>query len=191
MHSRPSLRVLVALLVPLAGATGCATTSNPTPEANGVTSRSVEVNGTVVETNDIATGQVIHVRGTPVAAMSALAQIYSDLKIPIGTMVTTTGQIGNNNYNVPSHRLGTKWLSDYLNCGQEQASGARADAADVTISVMSKAVAVGDTASDVTTNVAGWARSIGSSTNIVPCQTTGALEHDINLRLALAMAKGA
>ena len=121
--------------------------------------------------------------------MSALAQIYGDLKIPIGTMVTATGQIGNANLPVPSHRIGGKWLSDYINCGQEQAGVNRADAADITISVMSKAVALGDTASDVTTNVAGWARPIGQSTNIVPCQTTGALEHVINVRLALAMAK--
>lgn len=171
----------------------CATTGSSTPDdnSNAVTSRSIEVNGTISETNDIGSGQKIQVRGTPIAAVSALAEIYNDLKIPIGTMAATSGQIGNSSLRVPSHRIGGKWLSDYLNCGMEQMTVNRADASDVSISIMSTAVAVGDSASNVTTTLSGFASSVGSSSNTVPCQSTGALEHQINVRLAVALAKSA
>jgi hypothetical protein len=171
---------------------GCASsgTPTPTPDPGTVTSRSMAINGVVVETNDVASGQQIVVRGTPGAAMTALAQIYADMKIPIATMSPATGQIGNLSLPVPNHRLNGKSLSTYVNCGQEAMSGSRADLGDVTVSIISRAVASGDTASVVTTDVKGWARPVGTSSNIVPCETTGALEHDINVKLAVARASG-
>ncbi len=191
MQGRSSIPVLVAVLASVLAAAGCGTVGTQSPEENGVTSRSIEINGGVVETNDMATGQKVQVRGTPIAAMSALAAIYNDLKIPIGTMVPSAGEIGNANLRVPSHRVNGRALSDYLNCGTEQAGVSRADMADVSISIMSKAIAVGDSASDVTTALTGRANSVGSSTNQVPCQSTGDLEHLINVRLAAAMGKSA
>jgi hypothetical protein len=184
-------------LLPASTLVGCATTSNPAPDTNGVTVHSNETTvskgsgerGMTVVTNDVNGGSQIHVSGTPMAAMSALAQIYSDLKIPIGTMATSTGQIGNSNYTVPSHEIGGNALSRYLNCGLDPTSTPRADAGVVTISVMSTAVAIGDTASVVTTTVSGSARPINDSSNRVTCQTTGGLERRINTRLAVAMAK--
>jgi hypothetical protein len=191
MRCRPSLRVLLAALSPALVAIGCASTSTSSPDVNGVTSRTIEVNGHTVETNYQATGQEIQARGTPLAVMSALTTIYTDMQIPISTMQTSTGQLGNLNLRVPSHKLVGKPLSSYLNCGQEQMSGSRADLGDVTISVMSRAVAINDTTVNVTTNLEGWARPIGESSNVVPCQSTGTLEHLINVRVALAMASGA
>jgi hypothetical protein len=148
----------------------------------------MQINGKTIDMTDAATGQQIRVKGPPLTVLSALTQIYSDMKIPIATMITATGQIGNLNLAVPTHRLNGKYLSTYLNCGQESMSGSRADLGDVTISIMSKAVADGDTASLVTTDLKGWARPVGSSSNVVPCQTNGILEHDINIKLAQAMA---
>ena len=190
MKRRFSFSVLAAPTLPTLVALGCASTSTPTPDPGDVTSRSMAVNGVVVETTDVASGQQITVRGTPRTAMTALAQIYSDMKIPLGTMTVATGQIGNINLPVPNHRLNGKPLSTYLNCGQESMSGSRADMSDVTISVLSRAVADGDTASVVTTDVKGWARPVGTNSNIVPCETTGALEHDINIKLAVILASG-
>jgi hypothetical protein len=188
MNRRRSFSLSAAATVPILAVFGCASTSTPSPDPGDVTSRSMVVNGVVTETKDVASGQQITVRGTPRTAMTALAQIYSDMNIPLGTMTVATGQIGNINLPVPNHRLNGKPLSTYLNCGQESMSGSRADLGDVTISVLSRAVADGDTASVVTTDVKGWARPVGTSSNIVPCETTGALEHDINVKLAVILA---
>ena len=147
MRAGQSVRLMVTVLCPVLAAIACASTtgSTPTPDVNGVTSRTMEINGRTVETNYQATGQEIRVRGTPLAVMSALAQIYTDMKIPVATMQTSTGQLGNMNLRVPSHNLVGKSLSTYLNCGQEQMSASRADLGDVTISVLSKATAASDT----------------------------------------------
>lgn len=192
MRRRLSVRALLTAISPALVAVGCASTSTPSPsqDVNGVTSRTMEIYGRTVETNYMATGQEIKVRGTPLSVMSALTQIYTDMKIPIATMQTSTGQLGNLNLRIPSHKLVGKPLSEYLNCGQEQMSGSRADLGNVTVSVMSRVIATTDSTATVTTNLEGWARPVGESSNVVPCQSTGTLEHLINVRTALAMASG-
>ena len=192
MRSSRLVRLSLAPLLPACVAIGCATTSNQTPDVTDVSWHSMEVRSgghdDVVQSNDVATGVQVRVRGTPAGTMAALNQIYADLKIPIGTMSTEKSQIGNASYRVATHHIAGKWLSDYVDCGRDQTGGSRADGADVTISVLSAAVAVGDS-TDVRTFVSGWARPLNESTNSVPCQTTGALEQTINDRLKAVMAK--
>jgi hypothetical protein len=124
--------------------------------------------------------------------MSGLTQVYAALDIPIGTMTTTSGQVGNVNLRVPSHSVGGRPLSAYLSCGLGSSlSGNLADQGQVTISVLSTVVADGDSASVVTTEVAGRARSVGQSTDQIQCQSNGGLERRINVALVLAMRSGA
>jgi hypothetical protein len=190
MSDRLTARLLGAALVPTL-AMACATTTTNTPEVSGASLHSMAINGNVVETERAANAAQITVTGRPVAAMSVLMRIYGDLKIPIGTMNPSTGLIGNSSLAVPSHKLAGKSLSDFLDCGSESSLGLRTDLDDVIVSILSTAVASGDSATLVTTELQGWARPTGNSSNAVPCQSNGTLEHQINIKVASALAAGA
>ena len=185
--------VIGSALAPIMAATGCASTQSPAPAAADPGPRMVLVTplGRSISTTDLDPGQKVRVQATPLAVMSGLTQVYADLKIPIGTMTTSSGQVGNINLRVPSHSIGGTPLSAYLSCGQGSSlSGNLADLGEVTISVLSTVVAVGDSASLVTTEVAGRARSVGQSTDQLQCQSNGGLERRINVSLALIMRSG-
>jgi hypothetical protein len=191
MIERLSIGTLAAAILPTIIATGCATTANPTPEVSGVTPHSISINGTVEETESDANAAQIRVLGSPLTTMSVLMQVYKELNIPIGTMNTTAGLVGNSSLAVPSHKLAGKSISSYLYCGQESMLGLRTDLDDVIVSILSTAVKAGDSATVVTTELKGWARPTGNSSNAVPCESNGTLEHQINIRVASALAAGA
>jgi hypothetical protein len=139
-------------------------------------------------TSDLDPSQGIRVTNTPANTLSALGKVYADLGIPLGTLAPDSGLIGNINLRVPSHSISGKPLSAYLNCGRGLVTGDLADQGEVTISVLSKVVANGDSASFVTTEVSGRARSVGVSSDQVACQSNGGLERRINVGLQLAIA---
>ena len=123
--------------------------------------------------------------------MATLSQVYPDLGIPIGTMVSGTGQIGNTNYRVPGHRLKTTQLSRIIECGQESVSGGRADVDEITLNVLSTVKPVGDSGSVVSTVLTATARPQGTSSDPVHCATSGALERMINDRVVKALGGSA
>lgn len=173
---------------------GCASTGNTTPApGDPPVDRVVAVdqNGHSVHTTDSYTGTEAQVHAPQGSAIAALSQIYPDLGIPIGTLVSSAGQIGNTSYRVPGHRLKTMQLSRLLECGQESVTGARADIDEVTIDVLSTVKPAGDTASVVTTFVSATARPLGTSSDPVVCSSNGALERMINDRLAKALGSSA
>ena len=88
----------------------------------------------MIEANDLSSGRQVSVTAPAGAVLTAVVQVYSDLNIPIGTAQTGSGRIGNVNLRVPSHSIGGKPLSTYLNCGQTT-TGNRADQGDPTISL--------------------------------------------------------
>ena len=169
---------------------GCASTGNSTPApGDPPVDRVVAVdqNGRSIHTTDTYTGTEAQLHASRASVIAALSQIYPDLGIPVGTLVSATGQIGNTNYRVPGHRLKTMQLSRLLECGQESVTGARADIDEVTINVLSTVKPAGDTASVVTTFVGASARPLGTSSDPVVCSSSGALERMINDRLVKAL----
>ncbi|GEM_PF-4825121 len=145
----------------------------------------------LVETTDVDGPDVVQVRGTRTDALTALAQIYNDLQIPIGTMIPDAGQIGNQRLQLATHRLHGHLLSYYLNCGQESMVGNRADLDDVTLSILSTVLPSKDSVTAVATSVRGSARPTGTSSNAVDCQSTGELEKSIAARLNKALGSPA
>lgn len=146
--------------------------------------------GQTMYTSDLDPSQGIRVSATPGTTLAALGKVYADLGIPLGTVVTESAQmlIGNTSLRVPSHTIGGKPLSAYLNCGRGPVTGDLVDQGEVTIWVVSKVVPNGDSASLVSTEVTGRARSVGVSSDQVVCQSNGGLERRINVGLQLAMA---
>lgn len=165
----------------------CASSGHTASNADPGTTISTRVvaagQGVLVETTDVNGGDVVRLKGTPSDAMTALAQVYADLQIPIGTMIPEAGQIGNQNLRIHTHRLNGKLLSEYLNCGQESMVGPRADIDEVTLNVMSTVGTGKDGNTFVDTMVGGRARPSGTSSSAVDCQSTGLLEHTIAQRL--------
>ena len=188
MSSRSYVRARVPALV--FGVLGCASSSQAPPSINDSTPRTVLTSetGQITQTTDVSSARQVKVLAPAGAVMTALAQVYSELNIPIGTLQTGSGRIGNLSYRMPSNSLGGRALSTFLDCGQSSAFGNRADQNAVTISIISTVAAVGDTASVVTTELGGQARSFGASTDAIHCQSTGRLEGRINVRVATLMA---
>jgi hypothetical protein len=167
------------------GALGCASSSNKPPDVYSATPRVVVTSqtGQITETTDMATSRQIKVLASPDAVFTALAQVYSELNIPIGTLQTSSRRIGNTNFRVINHSVAGRPLSAFLDCGQSAMYGNRADQSTVTISILSTVVAIGDSTSQVTTELEGQARPLGESTEAIHCQSKGILEGRINVRV--------
>lgn len=171
----------------------CASSGTPSPDEHTPTDRIVatDATGHALHTTDYYNGTEARINAPPSSVMAVLSQVYPDLGIPVGTMVSTTGQIGNTNYRVPGHRLKTVQLSRVLECGQESVSGSRADVDEVVINVISTIKPVGDSASVVSTFLTATARPLGTSSDAVQCATNGALERMINDRVVKALGGSA
>ena len=188
---RPSFTV--ALLAAVGSFTsaviGCASGGSQPPDPSSTTDRVVatNANGRVFWTIDANGGAEVSVNGSPASVMAELSQIYPDLGIPIGTALTISGQIGNQNYRVPGHRLKSIQLSQILECGQESVPGSRADLDEITLDVISTIRPHGDSTSTVTTQFSATARPMGTSSDPVHCATNGRLEEMINNRLQKAL----
>jgi hypothetical protein len=173
----------------LAGAlAACASSGTPSPDDHSPTDRVVATdrNGTL-RTTDTYSGTEAQIHAPPSSVMATLSEVYPDLGIPIGTMLSATGQIGNTNYRVPGHRLKTVQLSRVLECGQESVTGARADVDEITLNVLSTIKPLGDSGSVVSTFLTATARPLGTSSDPVHCTTNGTLERMINERVVKAL----
>jgi hypothetical protein len=171
----------------------CASSGTPSPDEHAPTQRIVATgeDGRVIQTTDYYSGTQALIHAPPSSVMALLSQIYPDLGIPIGTMVTDNGQIGNTSYRVPGHRLKTMQLSRILDCGQESVAGSRADVDEITLDALSTIKPVGDTGSVINTYVSAIARPFGTSSDPVTCASSGALERIINERVVKALGGSA
>lgn len=189
MRRPSSIVTLLAALGSLSTALAdCASSGNQPPDLPSTTQRIVSTSqersrGGVIQTTDINARTEIRVHASSGSVMAALSQVYPDLGIPIGTAIAASGQIGNQNYRVPGHRLKSTQLSQILECGQESVTGSRADLDEITIDVLSTIKSEGDTASVVSTFLTASARPLGSSSDAVTCQTNGRLEQMISAHL--------
>jgi hypothetical protein len=186
MRPLSSAAILVAAIGSLAGVfAACASGGNQPPGQPPTTHRVIatDSHGQEVQTNDNNNRTEVRVHASAASVMAALSQVYPDIGIPIGTAIAASGEIGNQNYRVPGHRLKTTPLSRVLECGQESVAGSRVDVDEVTINVVSTITPVGDSVSVVSTFMTATARPIGSSSDAVSCSTNGALEKMINTQL--------
>jgi hypothetical protein len=204
MH-RPIARLAVAgsLCGVLAG---CASTGTPAPDEPPPSDRIVGTvyggvdnnkNGNpaegshVIHATDYYTGISARINGSASTIMDTLSGVYQDLGIPIGTRMSTTGQIGNRNYNVPGHRLKNIQLSRILDCGQGSLAGNPVDVDEIRLNVISTIKPVTDTGSVVNTYVTAIARPFSSSNDPTQCASNGVLERMINARLVKAFGGSA
>jgi hypothetical protein len=186
----PPIHSLVPAVVVTLACVACASSSS-TPETT-ITTRTLSSPGNrPIETTDITGSDAVRVKGSRLDAMSALAQIYSDLEIPVAMMSPDAGQIGNQRLRLMNHRLHGRALSTYINCGQESMAGNRADMDEVTLTILSTARVDRDSVTAVSTLVQGWARPSGTSSNAVDCQSTGEIEKAIATRLQTALGVAA
>lgn len=189
---RPFTRLVIA--GSLSGVfAACASTGTSSPDDHQPADRVVatDQNGHAIHTTDYNSATEVQIHAPPSSVMAALSEIYPDLGIPIGTLMTGAGQIGNRNYRVPGHRLKTMQLSQVLDCGQESVTGSRADVDDITLNVLSTVKPAGDSGSIVSTYVTATARPFGTSSDPVTCATSGRLERIISERVVKALGGSA
>ena len=179
-------RHLLCLTAGLAAVSACTpgnAGNEPPPGSTTIQTRTLASQGNgQVQTTDVVGPEYSRVKGSASDAMTALVQIYSDLKIPTTTLVVDPGQIGNSSYRVPGHRLAGHMVSKYLDCGQESMVGARADFDEIFLIIMSTVQKDKNGTTMIGTLVSGRARPMGTSSNPVDCQSTGAMESEISGR---------
>jgi len=181
---------LLCLTAGLAATSACTpgNAGNEPPPGSVILTRTLASQGNgQVESTDVVGAEYVRVKGSQPDAMTALVQIYSDLKIPTTTLIVDPGQIGNTNYRVPGHRLAGHMVSKYLDCGQESMIGARADFDEIFFIIMTTVTKDKDGTTVIGTTVSGRARPMGTSSNPVDCQSTGAIELEISGRATAAL----
>lgn len=178
----------LALLLGLA-ALACASTGSqppdPVPDRRDLVT---DPHGHTLRTQDTPSDATVRVRRSASLTLSALSQVYADIGVPIGTMQSAQGVIGNARYRVPSRGLSGIRLSSVLDCGVDPHAGPRTDSYEVMLSVLSTVAPDGDSASYVTTVIEGQARPRGASNDAIHCSTTGSLENVIADRLKARLA---
>jgi hypothetical protein len=183
-------RTQISVLIAFATLVACASSGNRPPPDDPSHEHIIatDVDGRVYRSTRARSDHEVFVHGAPPAALAMLAQVYGDLGVPLSTVSSARGQIGNTHFHVANHQLGGKRLSVIMDCGSQLGIGARADVFEVSMSVVSVVTAEGDSSVVVTTTVAGQARSAGVSSDWVECQTTGYLEKVIDSRLRRGLA---
>jgi hypothetical protein len=185
---------------------GCASTGTPSPDDHQPTDRIAAIGPSgsaskgspgggsvgndmdlVLHATDSYTGINARINASPSSIMETLVNVYPDLGIPVGTLMASTGQIGNRTYRVPGHRLKTIQLSQVLDCGAGSLTGRPADVDEITINVISTIKHATDSGSVVNTYLSATARGYTSSNDPVHCASTGVLERMINDRLIKAL----
>jgi hypothetical protein len=183
-------RTQVSVLIASATLVACASSGNRPPPDDPSHEHIIatDVDGRVYRSTHARSDYEVFVHGAPSVALAVLAQVYGDLGVPVSTLSSSRGQIGNTHFRVANHRLDGKRLSLIVDCGIQLGIGARADVFEVSMSVVSIVTAEGDSSVVVTTTVAGRARSAGVSSDWVECPTTGYLEKVIDSRLRKGLA---
>jgi len=167
--------VLSAGLLSLAG---CATTTAPSsggalpPAVTARSSRSAEVRTRV----EVAPAE--HVEFPMQAVWDALPGVYTALGVPAVGADPATRAVGNGNF-VVSRTLAGEPLSRFLTCGTTAVGRPLADEARVQIDMRTVVSAEGEGSSVRTTLRATARANNGTSSDAVPCTSTGRLESRI------------
>jgi hypothetical protein len=165
--------VLSACMLSLAG---CATTTTAPasggalpPTVTARSTRSAEVRTRV----EVAPAE--HVEFPMQAVWDALPGVYTGLGVPQVGADPATRTVGNGSF-VVSRTLGGEPLSRYLACGTTAVGRPLADEARVQMDMRTTVTAEGDGSSVRTTLRATARANNGTSSDAVPCTSTGRLE---------------
>jgi len=183
---RITTRVLLATSV---AAAGCASGSSggapaaPNVTVTPVTQRIVTTGTTLnINTVDVNSGYSQIIIGTMDAAWTALNVAYSDLKIPVTTLVDAQHLVGNESFKV-RRRVGTIPMQQILDCGNAQGIP-NAETYDIIMSISSFLTTNPKGGLNLITRIDATGRSPNfARENAVACHSAGALEKDIAERV--------
>jgi hypothetical protein len=177
------------LLVVATSAAGCASGSSggaaPTPNVTvtTVTQRIVTPGTTLnINTVDVNSGYSQIIFGTMDAAWTALNVAYSELKIPITTLVDAQHLLGNENFKV-RRRVGDIPMQQILDCGNAQGIP-NAETYDIVMTISSYLAPNPKGGLNLITRIDATGRSPNfARENAVACHSSGTLEKDIAERV--------
>lgn len=177
------------LLVAAVTATGCASGSSggspatPNVTITPVTQRIVTPGATLnINTVDVNAGYSQIISGTMDAVWTALNVAYSDLKIPITTLVDAQHLVGNESYKV-RRRVGTIPMHQILDCGNAQGIP-NAETYDILMTISSHLTPNPKGGLTLITRIDATGRSPNfARENAVACHSSGTLENDIAERV--------
>ena len=173
----------VCLVLSLAGAAACATTSGG-PTVSMPTERTVAVDDQNVYRTTVVPNAKVLIPAPPGRTFEAVKAVYEELGIPAGTHDPSTGRIGNTDF-WKSRRLGNEAMSAYLNCG-ESFTGPVANNYRIYISLLSVVRPDGKGGSELETAFSAQAQNMeGTSGDRIACGSTGRLEERIRKSVLL------
>jgi hypothetical protein len=184
---RNTTQVLLVAAVAVAGcASGSSGGSQPTPNVTmtPVTQRIVMPAGSTLNINtvDVNAGYSQIIIGAMDAAWTALNVAYSDLKIPVTTLVDAQHLVGNDSYKV-RRRVGTIPMQQILDCGNSHGIP-NAETYDILMSISSFLTPNPKGGLNLITRIDATGRSPNfARENAVACHSSGTLEKDIAERV--------
>jgi len=184
---RNTTKVLLVAAVAVAGcASGSSGGSQSTPNVTmtPVTQRIVMPAGSTLNINtvNVNSGYAQIIIGTMDAAWTALNVVYSDLKIPITTLVDAQHLIGNENFKV-RRRIGDILMQQMLDCGNAQGIP-NAETYDILMTISSYLAPNPKGGLNLITRIDATGRSPNfARENAVVCNSAGALEKNIAERV--------
>ena len=180
--SRSSILLFAVVL------SGCASTqgapgAQPPVEISATTQRiqsamdNTKIIGGAVA-NQVAVG--VNVAAPATDVWTALQAVYAELKVPEGTLETSSRTIGNQQFRVRRKFAGESMMK-WVDCGSGS-GGPNAETYDIQLSVVSYVAVVGAKESTLTTRVSGQGSdpAFGRGNSTV-CNTQGELEKRIEL----------
>lgn len=184
---RATAQVLLLAAVTAAGcASGASGGASATPNVTmtPVTQRIVTPAGSMLSINtvDVNAGHAQIIIGTMDAAWTALNVTYSDLKIPITTLVDAQHLVGTESFKV-RRRVGDIPMQRILDCGNAQGIP-NAETYDIVMSISSYLTPNPKGGLNLITRIDATGRSPSfARENAVACHSSGTLEKDIAERV--------
>jgi hypothetical protein len=180
--------MMLCLLLCVASVAACASSNTPSQTANPpqqtVSIRSQTLAGPGSAGLRIVPGggpNVLKVGASIDRVWRALSAVYDSLPVPVALLERRNHVIGNEGFKL-RRRLGKTALSKYLECGQSQMEP-NADEYEITLAVLSRAVASDSQTTIVTTTVKASAKGLQFAGQFSQCTSTGALETRLQLLL--------
>lgn len=165
----------LCLLIAAGCAPSAATPARTNPNRVAVTDE--RTGSTVRVANDLDATRVT-LKATADQVFAAVTSSYAFLKIPLTHLDKASGEQGNKKF-MMSRTFDGQRVSYYLNCGDDPFGGPNANANPVTVSIVTRARALGGTSTVLETSVTGVTYKGGSSTGPIYCATTGVLEQHL------------
>jgi hypothetical protein len=181
--------MMLCLLLCVASVAACASSNSPSQTANPpqqtVSIRSQTSGSAGLRIVPGGGPNVLKVGASIDRVWGALSAVYDSLPVPVALLERRNHVIGNEGFKV-RRRLGKTALSKYLECGQSQMEP-NADEYEITLAVLSRAVASDSQTTIVTTTVKASAKGLQFAGQFSQCTSTGALETRLQLLLKNAL----